>query len=164
MHVSVIVGNPKARSRTLHAATLAAQRLSGRDPDSVFDLADFGEKLLQSDSAEVTEAITSVRESDCVIVASPTFKASYTGLLKLFLDRFPSRGLEGVIAFPLMIGATNDHAFAPEFLLKPVLVELGAICPTAGLFLIDKSYESDPRFEVWGAAARHFLSHWTARL
>ena len=55
-----------------------------------------------------------------------SFKATYTGLLKLFLDQVPSNGLSGVVAVPLMLGAGPGHAMAPELLLKPVLVELGA--------------------------------------
>ena len=43
--------------------------------------------------------------ADLVVVASPTYKATYTGLLKLFLDRFAGgTGLRGV-AVPLMLGA-----------------------------------------------------------
>jgi FMN reductase len=33
--------------------------------------------------------------------------------------------------------------------LKPVLVELGATCPTASLYLIDKTFESDQVIDHW---------------
>jgi FMN reductase len=83
-----------------------------------------------------------------VVVASPTFNATYTGVLKLFLDQIPPDGLAGVTAFPAMLGAGPAHALAPELLLKPVLVELGAICPAAGLYLIDKFFAEDPRLDA----------------
>ncbi len=57
-----------------------------------------------------------------------------------------------------MLGAGPAHALAPELLLKPVLVELGAICPVAGLYLMEKTYEEDPRFDEWVETARQFLS------
>lgn len=44
-----------------------------------------------------------------------------------------------------MLGAGQTHAMAPELLLKPVLVELGATTPAPGLFLIDSTYTTDTR-------------------
>ena len=160
MRVSVIVGNPKPQSRTLKAGVLAAKKLTTTEPDTVLDLAELGAGLLEWGNKAVEEAIENVRQSDCVVVASPTYKATYTGLLKLFLDQIPADGLRGVVGFPLMLGAGPAHALAPELLLKPVLVELGAICPVAGLYLSDKTYEEDPRFDAWAEQARQFLQRW----
>lgn len=89
-----------------------------------------------------------------MIFASPTYKASYTGLLKLFLDQFPSNGLAGVVAVPLMLGAGLGHLLAPELLLKPVLVELGATCPTRGLYLLDSDYQNSDLLETWLVTAQ----------
>ena len=90
-----------------------------------------------------------VSGADAVVFASPTYKATYTGLLKLFLDQIPYDGLAGVIGLPLMLGAAPNHALAPEFTLKPVLVELGAICPAPGLYLLDSNYAEDPALNSW---------------
>jgi FMN reductase len=158
MRVSVIVGNPKPKSRTLNAGLLAARKLTGKDPDFVLDVADLGGGLLEWGNAAVAEAIAAIQQSDVVIVGSPTYKATYTGLLKLFLDQIPADGLKGIVGLPIMLGAGPAHALAPELLLKPVLVELGAVCPVAGLYLSDKTYEEDPRFDAWADNARKFLS------
>ncbi len=111
------------------------------------------------------DAVETVGRADLVVFASPTFKASYAGLLKLFLDQFDTAtGLEGGVAVPLILGAGPAHALAPELLLKPVLVELGATCPTQGLYQLDGQYATDdslPRWvDRWGssvaaALARH---------
>ena len=45
------------------------------------------------------------------------------------------------------------HALAPELLLKPVLVELGATAPTRGLYLIDKAWADPIPIDSWLAAA-----------
>jgi FMN reductase len=78
-------------------------------------------------------------------------------VLKLFLDQFPGDGLAGVTAFPLMLGAGPAHAMAPDLLLKPVLVEMGAICPAAGLYLIDKTFAEDPKLDTWVSRNRSLL-------
>jgi FMN reductase len=90
-----------------------------------------------------------VRGLDLVVFASPTYKASYTGLLKVFLDRFPSNGLDGVVAVPLMLGAGPGHQLAPEVFLKPVLAELGAVLPTRALYVLDSAYDAPAAYEVW---------------
>ncbi len=137
MSVVVVVGNPKPRSRTLQAAELVATTLSGRAPDLSVDLAEFGPALLDWSDATVAQAVADVSAADLLVVASPTYKATYTGLLKLFLDRFGAGSLSGVTAVPLMLGGDWRHSLAPEAFLKPVLAELGASSPTRGLFLLD---------------------------
>ena len=157
MKTVLIVGNPKPKSRTLDAGVLVTRKLTVSDPNTVYDLVDFGAGLLEFGNAAVAAAIQTAQAADVLIVASPTFKATYTGLLKLFLDQFPSDGLAGVTAFPLMLGAGPAHLLAPDLLLKPVLVELGAICPAVGLYLIDKSFAEDPRLDAWIERAKRVL-------
>ena len=145
MSVTVVVGNPKPGSRTLIAGCLLAEQLSGRSPDAVVDVVELGAGLLRWGDEAVQAAVGTVARSTVVVVASPTFKASYTGVLKLFLDQFATGdGLAGVVAVPLMLGAGPAHAMAPDLLLKPVLVELGATCPTPGLYLRDSTYAEGP--------------------
>ena len=156
MSVAVVVGNPKPSSRTLDAASRLATRVGGEEPKTVIDLVTLGPALLGWGDPVATEAVESVRESAAVVVASPTYKASYTGLLKLFLDQFPSGGLSGVVAFPVMLGGAWNHSLAPEVFLKPVLVELGATCPVRGLYLLDSDYENPDGLDQWvGEARRH---------
>ncbi len=104
MSVSVVVGNPKPRSRTWQAAHLVAEKIAGRPADLSVDLADFGAALLDWAEDTVAETIKAVVASDLLVVASPTYKATYTGLLKLFLDRISGGALAGVTAVPLMLG------------------------------------------------------------
>jgi FMN reductase len=52
-----------------------------------------------------------------------------------------------------MLGAGPGHAMAPDLLLKPVLVELGATCPTRGLYLLDSDTTSEAVLGPWLAAA-----------
>lgn len=157
--VSVVIGNPKARSRTRDAAERLAHELTGSAPLHIIELSGLGADLLNYRSPYVEAAVDTVRSSDIVIVASPTYKATYTGLLKLFLEQFASgEGLRGVVAVPLMLGAGPDHALAPELLLKPLIVELGAIVPSPGLYLLDSTYRTDGRLEDylarWGTTLR----------
>ncbi|MGI1849737.1 NADPH-dependent FMN reductase [Rhodococcus ruber] len=162
MKTTVVAGNPKPGSRTLDAATLLATELTGSAPDHVVDVITLGPGLLGWGDDAVKAAVDTVAASDLVVFASPTFKATYTGILKLFLDQFATGdGLRDVTAVPLMLGAGPAHAMAPDLLLKPVLVELGATTPAAGLYLLDSTYTTDTRIadyaERWAPVLRSTL-------
>lgn len=157
MNVAVVVGNPKLGSRTRQAAELVAERLTGAPPTTVIELAELGPGLLGWGDPEVEAAKQTVRDADLVVFASPTFKATYTGLLKLFLDQFAAGELGGKPAIALMLGAARDHALAGEHTLKPVLVEIGCSCPTAALFLLDSAWDANPELDAWLDRARAVL-------
>src|SRR5262249_38683428 len=136
------------------AAHLVAERLTGVKPRHSIDLADLGPALLDWSDPQVSQLVSTVAAADLVVIASPTYKAAYTGLLKLFLDRISAGQLANVVAIPLMLGGDWRHSLAVEVHLKPVLAELGASCPTPGLFLLDSEYEESATLESWLELAR----------
>ena len=122
-----------------------------QEPDSRLDLIDIGPHLLGWGDRSQPTPWQQSRPADVAVFASPTYKGAYTGLLKLFLDQVPTDGFNGVIAFPVMLGAALGHAMAPDLLLKPVLVELGATCPARGLYLLETDYRSEAIVDPWAA-------------
>jgi len=163
MSVTVIVGNPKAGSRTRRVAEATAAALSdlpGIDDDpQVVDLADVAAELFDPASGRVGDLLLDVAASDLIVVASPTYKATYTGLLKSFLDRYGNDALLGTVAVPVMTGAAPDHALAPEVHLRPLLVELGASVPSRGLYVTEQQLDDlDAVVAAWAATARPLIS------
>ena len=156
MKLAVLVGNPKAGSRTLKVALGVARALQGSSPDPlVIDLADHAAELFVADSPTIDELLNAVANSDVVVVASPTYKATFTGILKAFLDRYPNDGLARTICIPVMTGAAPIHALAPEVHLRPLLVELGTSTPTRGLYVTEEQFdELDRVVGAWAAAAQ----------
>jgi FMN reductase len=157
MNVVVVVGNPSPGSRTRRAAEMVAERLSGEPAASVIELAELGPRLLGFGDPDVGAAKQQVLDADLVVFASPTFKATFTGLLKLFLEQFGAGELAGTPAIPLMLGAGTAHALAAEVFLKPVLSEIGCSCPTPALFLVDTEWEASPALDAWLDTARRSL-------
>ena len=150
---AVVVGNPKPGSRTLAAARRLADEL-GHPAELVVDLADLCPALLDWSDPTVAELVAQVGQADLVVVASPTYKGAYTGLLKLFLDRFAGgTGLTGV-AIPLMLGGSAAHSLAPELTLRPVLTELGATIPGRGLYVLDSAFDAPAVCAEWLAVNR----------
>jgi FMN reductase len=159
--VNVVVGNPKPQSRTAGIATQLVEALLL--PDSyeltVIDLADHVHQVFEWPSEEMSALTETVAQSDLLIAASPTYKATYTGLLKTFFDRYPNLGLRGVVAVPVMTGNDTRHAMAPEISLRPLLVELGAIVPTQALyFVMQQMGDADAVLAEWAREARERLA------
>jgi FMN reductase len=158
MRIALVVGNPKARSRTLTVAqavgaAVAADLTPAAEIQTV-DLADVAGELFDWDSTVVPDLTASVASADVLVVASPTYKATYTGLLKAFLDRYGHNGLAGVTAVPVMVGAQPIHALAPELHLRPLLVELGASVPSRGLYVVESQLEDlEAAVADWAASA-----------
>jgi FMN reductase len=148
LRITTVVGNPRIGSRTRLAADAVAAsiaelaRAQGRTVDSqVIELADLMGELFAFPSERSDAAVAQARASDVLVVASPTYKATYTGLLKAFFDRFGSGALAGVVAVPVMLGGAPIHMLAVDTHLTPLLQEIGASCPTRGLFILESELE-----------------------
>ena len=138
----VLVGNPRPGSRTARAALRVAEVLTPGTVPRLVDLAVLGPAVLDPEAPEVKDAMAEVAAARLLVVASPVYKGAVTGLLKAFLDRYGPGALRGVVAQPVMVGASPAHAPAVETSLRPVLVELGAVCPVVGLYLREQTLEA----------------------
>jgi FMN reductase len=165
VRIVAVVGNPRAGSRTRLAAEAVVAGIArlaesaGRAVEaSTIDLANLASELFSYPSTAVDAALESARAATVLVVASPTYKATYTGLLKVFLDRLPGGGLDGVVAIPMMLGGAPNHLLAVDVHLRPVLLELGATCSTRGLFVQESELDAlDAVVESWCAGSRASL-------
>ena len=157
MRFVVIVGNPRPASRTLTVAAAAASavtRAAGLpDQHLTVDLCVLARHLLLPEpSPAVEEALDQVKEADLLLVASPTYKGTYTGLLKVFLDRLDYQSLSSVVALPMLVLRLPQHALAVELHLRPLLLELGAATPAPGLPFLEADLEEPARvLDPWAA-------------
>jgi len=157
LQIVTVTGNPRPDSRThLLARTLGAA-LAGVLPGAAvsdIDLAELGPRVLDQADAAAAAAVKEVLGADVLVLASPTYKATYSGLLKAFLDRLGTGSLAGKTAVPVLLGGAPNHQLAVDVHFTPLLLELGASVPARGLFVL----ESDvPGFAAAAAgwAAEH---------
>ena len=130
MSVLLIGGSPSATSgstRLLHhiGERLASQghlcsRLQVRDLPA--------EALLHADftDAAIQRALEQVAAADAIVIATPVYKAAYSGILKAFLDLLPQDGLQGKLVLPIATGGSQSHLLALDYALRPVLASLDA--------------------------------------
>ncbi|QFZ21143.1 NADPH-dependent FMN reductase [Saccharothrix syringae] len=147
--VGTLVGNPRPASRTRTAALAlseAVRRAAGTAvaPDGpLVDAAELAPSVFEPGATAVREALDRLAAADVLVVASPTYKATYTGLLKAVLDQAPGNWLRGRTAVPLLVAAADRHALAVELHLKPLLAELGAAVPGRGVFVNEAELAAD---------------------
>ncbi|MEV0385167.1 FMN reductase [Nonomuraea sp. NPDC050643] len=78
------------------------------------------------------EAIGAVSESDGLIVVTPIFSGSYSGLFKSFFDVLDNTALAGKPVLIAATGGTARHSLALEHALRPLFAYLRAVVvPTA---------------------------------
>lgn len=140
--VIVLTGSPSAGSRTAALSELIARRLERAGHTArtlrVRDLP--AEALIGADAAHpaIVEAVAAIEAADALVVASPVYKAAYSGVLKTLLDLLPQRALAGKAVLPVVTGGTAAHLLAIDYALRPVLVSLGAHHVVKGCFVLDQ--------------------------
>jgi FMN reductase len=130
----ILSGNPRPGSRTVGFATLLAQAL-GRTSPRVIELGEavavgFGDEPVAPPRPQ-PDAIEATTRARLLLVATPSYKGTYTGLLKVFLDRLGADALAGVTAIPVAVAGSPAHAEATAADLLRLLRELGATAPSA---------------------------------
>ena len=141
MSVLLIAGSPSERSRTAALLEGAGARLEARgvqvdrlrvrnlSPQALL-LADFGHP-------SIIEAQKRVADADVLVIATPVYKAAYSGILKVFLDVLPQTALKGKTVLPLATGGSPHHMLALDYALRPVLQSLGAKHILPGIYATD---------------------------
>ena len=130
MKIVGIQGSPSSVSRSGTLLALAQSRLqsvaSSVHTIIVRDLPARSLIHAQLDHALIRQALAEVQAAQVVLVATPIYKAAYSGTLKAFLDLLPQDALRGKTVLPLATGGSIAHLLALDYALKPVLSALGA--------------------------------------
>ena len=132
-----ISGSPSATSRTRTVVETALARLAAAGAETrLIDLAQLpADALLGRRTApEVVAALEAVARARVVVAGTPIYKATYSGLLKVFFDLLPQDGLRGKVGVAIATGHAADHALALDHGLRPLFASLGATVVAAGVY------------------------------
>ena len=125
----VVSGNPRPGSRTLKLATAVGEALSA-EPPLVIDVADLIPGLLTPGDPATAAALTAIQGAKLLVVATPTYKGSYTGVLKVLLDNLKGDSLTGITAVPVVTAGIQPQADGAAGFLRHLLGELSATVAT----------------------------------
>ena len=147
--ILTVSGSPRQHSRSARLLDHVASELavSGHHIEHLRLLDLPAEPLLHGDAAhpQIVRAEQRLERADGVVIATPVYKASYTGLLKAWLDLLPQLALAEKTVLPLATGGSLAHALALDYALRPVLQAMGARHVVQGYLVMDRYIETDGR-------------------
>lgn len=142
-----VSGSPTTPSRTTvlveHVAAEFAARVGGTS--SVVELApllgEFGAGPFRGDlGPRARAALDEVESADLIVVGSPAYRATYTGLFKLFFDHV---GQYALVDKPIVLTATGGsdrHALLVEHQMRPLFGFFQALTLPLGIFATETDF------------------------
>lgn len=85
-------------------------------------------------TGELARVVDAVGEADALVVVSPTFSASISGLVKSFFDILEPDTLAGTPVLLAATGGTERHSLMLEFAMRPLFSYLGAESVRTAIF------------------------------
>jgi FMN reductase len=88
----------------------------------------------------VAAALATVVAARILVVSTPIYRATYSGLLKVFFDLLAPEALEGKVAIPIATGGSAAHLLAVDHGLRPLLASLGAVTVATSIYGTDAQF------------------------
>ena len=146
-NVVSLSGSPSPTSRSQGLLNRAAVLLEARGiPVEAFSLGDFDADALlfgRFDDPAIRAFQQAVASADGLLVATPVYKAAYSGGLKALLDVLPERALARHVVLPLATGGSAAHMLAVDYALQPVLTALKAHHILGAVYATEKDVYRD---------------------
>ncbi|MDN4162093.1 FMN reductase [Nocardioides abyssi] len=101
----------------------------------------------------LADAIDTVRSADGLVVVTPVFSASYSGLFKTFFDVLEPGTLDGVPVLVAATAGTARHSLVLEHALRPLFAYLRAVVVPTGVFAATEDFASPDLEQRIGRAA-----------
>lgn len=140
-----ILGSVTPPGRLLTALRQTLDAAAAGVESELINLADcrvaFADGRPPEEYADDTASIVArVRAAEVVILASPVYRASFTGALKNVLDHLPVDALVGKPVGIVAMGATLHHYLGVDWHLRDVLTWFGALVPPTSVYLVSADF------------------------
>lgn len=89
---------------------------------------------------ETRQAVAAAVAADAVVLASPVYRASYSGVLKNYLDLLPVAALRDKPVGIVAMGGSHHHYLGVDWQLRQVLSWFGALTLPNSVYLIGKDF------------------------
>ena len=94
-------------------------------------------------TGDLVGALRDVTEADVLVLVTPTFQASYSGLFKGFLDLLEADDVRGTPVLLAATGGTERHSLVIEHALRPLASYLGMLTVPTGVYAATSDFGGD---------------------
>ena len=120
---------------------LLADMLGDAAVDAIHDRGQDADHLLTGfPTGELKAAIDKVRRTDGLVVVTPVFSASYSGLFKTFFDVLEVGVLDGKPVVVAATAGTARHSLVLDHALRPLFSYLHAVVVPTGVFAASEDF------------------------
>ncbi|MEO7130808.1 MAG: CE1759 family FMN reductase [Dermatophilaceae bacterium] len=174
IHLAVItagISRPSSTRLLADRLTAATVQALGKEVDAVVEVInvrDVAQELTNNvltgfAAPDLQARLDAIAEADAVIVSTPIYSASYSGLFKMLIDVLPEDALRGT---PVLLGATGGtarHSLAIDHALRPLFAYLGALVAPMAVYAATEDWGSadagalGERIDAAGAAFARLL-------
>jgi FMN reductase len=91
---------------------------------------------------EVERALSTVNAANIVVASTPVYRATYSGLLKVFFDLFAQRALTDKVAVAIATGGAPGHQLVLDHGLRPLFSSVGATVVPTGIYAVDTEFSA----------------------
>ncbi|MFH8468688.1 FMN reductase [Streptomyces sp. NPDC017991] len=103
-------------------------------------------------------ALSAVAEADGLIVVTPVFSASYSGLFKSFFDVLDRDALAGKPVLVAATGGSARHSLVLEHAMRPLFAYLRAVVVPTGVYAASEDWGAEGLAERIGRAAGELVA------
>ena len=149
-----ISGSPSSTSRSRLLVQQALERMAdGGVQTRLIDLGDLpaGALLGREQHPDVAGALEAAMGAQVLVVGTPIYRATYTGVLKVFFDLFPADALRGTVTLPIATGGGPAHLLMLDHGVRPLIASLGGLTTATVIYATPADFEGqDPNATLRG--------------
>ena len=83
------------------------------------------------------KVVDTILAADCLVIGTPIYQASISGVLKNLLDHFPVDALHNKVTGMIATGGTDKHFLVLDYHLKPILSFLKGVVPEGNVYVLN---------------------------
>jgi FMN reductase len=144
MKLIAINASPSDTSKT-HAVAAAAVELAGGGAVIDIGALDADALLLRGAHPPVATAIESIGQADVVVLVTPTYRATYSGLLKVLLDQLPTAALVGKACVLAATAGGPLHFLSIDTSMRALVASLGGWSVPTVVYVTGDDFDDDDR-------------------
>jgi len=135
-------------TQAVHDVLFAAKGMNSSIQTELVDLRDYEVEFVRGTpltyyNEDTIHVVKTILSADALVIGTPIYQASITGVLKNLLDHLPTDALKSKVIGIITTGGTDKHFLVAEYQLKPILSFLKGTVSVSNVFVHNDSFNEE---------------------